>query len=423
MSYDVEVSTEDGRSTEIVQVQALSARSALERVLAQGRFPVSMPVHHMGRHSFVQRLRGATQPALSRAALAHWAEQLAELVRSRVALDAALSLLAGSSQGVGADPTRGGDAPRDRREVAVARLSARALDRIRQGASLSEALRAEPDVARLCVGLIQAAEHAGALADGLDSLAVAMRRQLELREHMVAALAYPIALVVMSALAALFVLTVVIPQFEPLFAGQEARLPVLTRAVLWCSAVVRAHGQWLLASGMGVVTAVALLWHTTPRLRQATTEFMARTPLLRHSRRFDAVQTAHMFALLLRGGCDVSQAMQWAGQAARFRVNRGAWQRAQLQVREGVALSAALSQLPDTSSAAATILAVGARSGDIAAAVQRAARTLERQTQREVERLLAWVNPLAVIGMGVLVALLVSAVMLGILSINGLVMG
>lgn len=416
--YSVEASGANGRTRERLSIEASTPTEAARQVMAQGRFPISVRAERVGLAARLDQSLW-TSERLGLAELALFAEQLADLVRAGVTIEQALDLLAPGGRG-GASTAENQGERRDRRDRALGRLAQRLLRRVREGASLSVALRQEPAVPQAFAGVIQGAEGAGALAVGLASLALSLQRQSETRERIRAALAYPVMVLVVAVLAVSFVLTVVIPEFAPLFAGEERRLPMVTRGVLWLSALLTGRLLWaglalLLIGVLGRVT-----WRRSTGLRQRSWRLALRLPPVRYALRLDLAQATRVMGALLESGMEASQAMQLAGEAASFERNRHGFAQGARRLREGEALSHVYAALPHMPDAAASMLAVGERSGQAGAAASRAAQLIETDTNRRVNRLLATLNPVAVITLGALVALFIAAIMLGILSINQL---
>ncbi len=413
--FSVEASAANGRTRERLSIEASSPTEAARLVLAQGRFPISVQAERAGLAARLDQSLW-TNEGLGLAELALFAEQLADLVRAGVTIEQALDLLSPGARSGGSNTEDSGD----RRDRAIARLAQRLLRRVREGASLSAALRQEPAVPQAFAGVIQGAEGAGALAVGLASLAVSLQRQGETRERIRTALAYPAMVLVVAVLAVSFVLTAVIPEFAPLFAGEERRLPMITRGVLWLSALLTGRLLWV---GLALLLTGALgrvIWRRSPGLRQRVWRLALRLPPVRYALRLDLAQATRVMGALLESGMEASHAMQLAGEAASFERNRQGFAQGARRLREGESLSRVYAALPQMPDAAASLLAVGERSGQAGAAATRAAQLIETDTNRRMNRLLATLNPVAVIALGALVALFIAAIMLGILSINQL---
>ena len=127
----------------------------------------------------------------------------------------------------------------------------RSVVKIRAGQSLSAAFADQKLLPAYGVGVLRAAERTGRLGDALAALAEQVTASAATRRHLVTALTYPALVLASTAVALAIVLLVVVPAFAPIFAGNEARLPTLTRVVLWTAALVEQWGWLLLAASAG----------------------------------------------------------------------------------------------------------------------------------------------------------------------------
>lgn len=419
--FIVEAVPATGRGIESIACEANDEAEAAALARGRGAFPVRVRPAHSWWAGLGAAFRRSDGPDLPR--LAHFAEQLSQLISAGVPMEQGLALMSGRTQTVQPDASPGAFdvvASRIGGDQRLDAFAARLLARVRQGASLSAALRAEPSVPASYSGVVQGAESAGTLASSLAELATSVQHRVDTRQRIVSALAYPLGLAVASIGAVLFVLTAVIPEFAPLFEGEQHRLPPLTRAAVWLSGLVAGKVTVLLLILAAVVLLAPLAYRQWIPLRDAVTRVRRRIPIARHALRLDLAQGLRVLGSLLRGGMETSAAMQLAAGSAMFSENRLAFEAAARQLREGASLSLVCGELPDLPEPARLVLIVGERAGEAARACLRAAAWIDSDSQRRIARFVALINPAAVITMGVLVALIVASVMMGILSISQL---
>src|SRR6202161_4486401 len=116
---------------------------------------------------------------------------------------------------------------------------------IEGGSTLHESLAKYPlDVDDVCVNLVEAGEHAGALENLLDKIATYKEKTEALKKKIKKALFYPIAVLCVAVIVSLVLLIFVIPQFESLFKGFGADLPAFTQMVVNMSRFVQHQGWW-----------------------------------------------------------------------------------------------------------------------------------------------------------------------------------
>ncbi|MES2161411.1 MAG: type II secretion system F family protein [Pseudomonadota bacterium] len=397
--YDIRLLTAAGREQSRT-VEAESEQAAALAVLASGATPLQIRLRGSG---WLERLNAPLRraDAIGLADLALFAEQLAEMLRAGVTLEQALTLLS-----------------RDASRNQLGALAARLLRQVRAGSALSQALAGERAIPPFFAGLVRGAERGGTLGEGLHYLGDYLGRQAATRSKIIATLTYPAIVVVTALFALAFVLTVVIPEFAPLFAGEESKLPLVTRLVLWMSELVTTRLPLIVALALGAPAAVALLARRVAPVRQLLGRLAMRLPPVALALRLDVAKTMRVLGALLASGVEVSEALTLAQAAAGAPALRRGLQQAARLVREGSSFSAALEAIAVVPESLTTLLAVGERTGELGAATLRAATVLELETGRRVDRLIAVLNPIAVVVLGALIALLISGVMLGILSAN-----
>lgn len=301
-----------------------------------------------------------------------------------------------------------------------ARLARSLLPRIQAGAPLSAALSAEPGMPQYLPPMIRAAESGGDLADGLEAAGRHLQRQAGTRAEIGNALTYPAIVLATVLLALVVVLTVVIPGFEPIFAGEEHRLPGMTRFVLWLSDMVLNHALAALLWSLGLVTAGFVLYRRFPWFDTWLGAAARRLPPVRLMERLNVSRMLGVLGMLFQSGVEASEAVLLTAQAAGSRRLRVALEGASRQLREGSTIGAALESIGAIPDETCALIEVGEHTGALGTATLRAAQLLERDASEQLERTLALVNPLAIAFLGIVVGLVVGGVMLGILSINQL---
>lgn len=326
--------------------------------------------------------------------------QLAMLVRSGLPVDRSLDLL------------------REQSPRAMQReLLAQALSSVRAGNGLARAFEQQGIFPDYVVGVLYAAERSGKLGDALGSLADRMGAVAETRRQLATALTYPIAVLAATLLALTLVLVLVVPQFEPVFAGQEARLPSLTRAVLALSNLVTDQGAALVL-GLGIVAGIVFLLLRTERAGMLVERHRHHIPGAALRDQYLAAQFTGLLGTLIGNGVPAVKALP----LARGAIGSQRWRRhiewVERRVREGSTLSGALGAGSFVPSTAVRLIEVGERSGSLAETCRQASQIMASAARARIERIVSLVNPMAIIVLGGLVAMLVAGVMLGIFALG-----
>ena len=396
-AWDYEAVDAQGRATR-GRIDAESARGARERLRARGLTPVDM---REGRAAF-DALAGTRLPARE---LSLFTRQWATLAQSGLPVDQALAAVAEQ-----ADSAR------------TAKLVAALRGHVEAGEALPAALARFPRTfPPLYRGLVAAGAESGRLAEVLARLADYLEARSALRQKFTVALIYP-SLVTLVALGVIAVLLVyVVPQVVAVYEHSRQTLPWLTRALIATSQFFRATGWLWLALAVAVPGGVALAMRR-PHVRARWHGLLLRVPGLgRLAGSLDTARFASTLAILVGSGTPLLRALDTAAGVMRLAPLAAAARAAAAQVREGVALAAALKSQRLFPPVLVHLVASGENTGRLAPMLERAAGDLERDAETRLAWLAALIQPVLIVLMGAIVLVLVLAVMLPIVSMNQLI--
>ncbi|GAP67131.1 general secretion pathway protein F [Mizugakiibacter sediminis] len=340
---------------------------------------------------------------LGGAQLAQFTLQLATLLGAGQPLDRALQLLMDLPEGERAQ-----------------RLIERVRDRVRGGATLSDALEAESGAfPRLYVSMVRAGEAGGSLEETLKRLAEYLERSRALRETVTNALVYPAFLLTGVLGSLVLLLAYVVPQFVPIFADMNVEIPLVTRIVMAIGTTLRDY-WWLLLlllAGAGYGLRARL---RDPDTRRAWDERLLRRrvigPLVLKA---ETARLTRTLGTLLKNGVSLLAALGVARNVVGNRALAGALDAVAEEVKGGAGLGHALAQSGHFPRLALSMIAVGEESGALDAMLLKVADTFDQDVRNTLDRLLAALVPVLTIVMALLVALIMLAVLLPLLSLTG----
>ena len=292
---------------------------------------------------------------------------------------------------------------------------------VMEGSRLSDAMRRMPDA---FPGLIQAVtaagEMSGRLGDILERLAAYLERSYQLRQKVRAALIYPALLSVMALGMVIALMVVIVPRLIEQFDVFDAKLPWLTQVVIAMSDFVRSYGIVLVVA-VAVAVFAFLRLRRLPGVRRRMDQFWLSLPLVGSLvRTVSAARFTRVFATLSASGVTVLDALAGAKGAVGNSVMADAADAIAGRVREGGSFAAALSATRAFPPMMVHMVTSGEAGRDIPAMMSRAADFLDAEFETGSAALLSVAEPLIIIVLGAIVALIVMAVMLPILQLNTL---
>ncbi len=377
------------------QMEAASAEEVIGRLQEAGHIPVEARRADEGASAaswttwFQRKTLGAEQ-------VLQFTEQLSTLLGAGQPLDRALAILL--------DLPESADAKR---------IIANVRDGVRGGSSLSAALEQQHGVfSRLYVSTVRAGEVGGSLHETLARLADYLERSRSLRARVVNALIYPAILVAIISLSLLFLLGYVVPQFQQMYEGLGAQLPLLTKIVLGIGNLVRGY-WWLLP----IALVASLTWldrkRRDPIWRRALDAWMLRRKLLGSLVvRMETARLARTLGTLVRNGVPLLQSLTIARNVLGNRVLAEAVDVAADEVKTGSGLSHALARRELFPRLALQMVQVGEESGELDGMLLKVADTFDRETAQAMDRFLTALVPALTVAMSVVVGVVILAIII-----------
>lgn len=290
-----------------------------------------------------------------------------------------------------------------------------------EGRRLADALGAEPkSFPPLYRAMISAGESSGSLPTIMERLSDLMERQAVIRSKVLTAIAYPsvlaaFAVCVVAALM-IFVVPKVVEQFDTV--GQD--LPLLTRMVMGISAFLASY-WWLLV--ILIALAGVAFWRAmkVESLHYRFDAMLLRLPLLgRLIRDLHAARMARTLSTMVASRLPLMEGLSLTTQTVHNRVLRQASEEIVDAIRGGGSLSAALRRAGVFPPLLVYLAASGESAGRLDTMLERAADYLEREFDSFTSAALAMLEPLIIIAMGGIVAVIILSILLPILQLQSL---
>lgn len=306
---------------------------------------------------------------------------------------------------------------------AVRRVLLAAHAALLEGHRLSDALahppRAFPPLYR---AMVAAGERSGALPQVLERLADLLENQQRVRGRLLAALAYPAALTATALGVVAALMAYVVPRVVEQFDSLGRTLPWLTRAVIAASEAIRQGGPFVLAALAAAVVVFARLLRR-PAFRRRVDGLLLRAPVLgRMLRDLHAARLARTLSLMIASGLPLMEGLRSTALTVGNRVLREATEAMAEAIREGASLSTAMRRAAVFPPTLLYMAGSGEDSGRLAPMLDRAADYLEREFDTFTSTLLALLEPLIIVVLGGVVAVIVLSILLPILQFNSLVL-
>lgn len=290
------------------------------------------------------------------------------------------------------------------------------------GVSLSAALAQHPATFdRLYVSMVRAGEASGALDQVIARLADHLERLAALRASLVNALIYPGILLGFSVASVMALMTFVVPQFVPLFENAHQDLPWLTRMVFAAAALCQAY-WWCLPPGLLLCVWGMRKYLADPARRRRFDGWCLRLPWLGTLiRQAEIARCAHTLGTALSHGVPLLSGIALVRETTGNTRMAEALAAVSDSLEQGQSMAAALKTSRLWPAPATQLVEIGESSGQLAPMLARLAEVCDREVQAGIKRLLTVLEPLLILGLGGLVAVIIASVLLAVMGMNALV--
>lgn len=291
---------------------------------------------------------------------------------------------------------------------------------IKGGSTIADAMEKYPQVfPEMFTASLRAGEKSGNMVEIISRYLAYLRRVLQVKKKVRAALSYPLFLLGFSAIVLAFLLLYVVPTFTTIYGDAQAEIPMGTRLLIAFVRAARSYSPLALAVGI-VVTIIARRWIRTPRGRLLFDGWLLRLPLLAGVLwAHNIVRITSTLSTVLRGGIPVIGALEMVRGAVTNREAARRIEKATQNVVEGATLSGAFASTALLPRMGVEMVEVGEATGSLPDMLDSVSEFYEEELDLKLTRLTTWIEPLLLIGMGLVVATIVVLMYLPIFNLAG----
>lgn len=294
---------------------------------------------------------------------------------------------------------------------------------IASGTSFAGSLRKHPKhFDDLYCNLVDSGEKAGALESMLDRIATYLEKTEILKKKVKKAMTYPIAVVAVAIIVTAILLVKVVPQFESLFQGFGAELPVFTQMVVRLSEWMQ---SWWFVVLLGIVGTIFLFKEANRRSQKFSDfvdKYVLKLPIMGEIIDKSAVaKFGRVLSTTFAAGVPLVDALDSVAGATGNAVYRDAIQRIKNDVSSGTQLQASMRHQDVFPVMAVQLTAIGEESGNLDEMLGKVAEHYEAVVDDMVDNLTALMEPMIMAVLGVLVGGLIIAMYLPIFQMGQVV--
>jgi general secretion pathway protein F len=380
------------------QMEAATENIVISKLQEMGYFPVSTQSafeKESAKNDFFKK-------DISQLEVMLFTQKLAVTMKAGLTLDAALALLIET-----ADSER------------LKSMLEKVTTAIHNGVALSDALQQHStSFDRFYMNTLRAGEAAGTLDVVLARLTKHLERSRATQKSVQAALTYPVILMAVAAITLSILLVYVVPQFQALFEDMGQELPLPTQIVIALADGFKQYG-WIAAILLVALVFVIKKMMRDSEKRVPIDKLMLKIPLVSEMIvRLEVSRFSRTLATLLSNGVPMLNALNVVAGSLNNSVVRQLINSVKNNVQEGVDIAAALKKQPLFPPMAVQLIQVGEETGELVPMLEQVADIYDDELQDSIQRFLLLLEPLMIIGLGVIVAGIIISILLAMFALN-----
>lgn len=287
-----------------------------------------------------------------------------------------------------------------------------------EGSTLADAMKLFPNIfPDFFVSLIAVGETRGNLDDSFAKLAEYLDKKRELQNKIINAIIYPAILITLGIIVVSLMITVVLPKFMNLFMQNNMTLPLLTRLVIGTSNFIVAHFNLML-----LVLCVGSIWsvikYQTPEGKFLFDRVIIRIPFIGPIiYNIAIIRFARTLSILYGSGISLITSIEMARDIMGNHFLASYINYAIKSVKDGKGIAAPLSESGQFPPIMVEMLGTGEETGTLETLAMEAANFLDNETEYIIKRQIAFIEPVALIFIGLLTVIIVASFFLPIFKL------
>lgn len=286
---------------------------------------------------------------------------------------------------------------------------------VESGNTVADALRKHPKAfTDLYVNMVAAGEAGGILDTILMRLAVFMEKNDALVRKVKGAMIYPGVIMSVAAIAITVLLVFVIPTFQNMFASAHIDLPLPTRIVIGLSHALKTY-WWLVLAVIGGSGFMLKRYYATPDGKLAIDRMLLKAPVLGDVLRKSAVSRfTRTLGTLISSGVSILDGLEITAKTSGNRVIQDAIMESRASIAGGETIAAPLRKSQVFPPMVISMISVGEQTGGLDEMLTKIADFYDEEVDAAVSGLLALMEPVMIVFLGVVVGGMVIAMYLPI---------
>lgn len=289
-------------------------------------------------------------------------------------------------------------------------LYVRIFDEVVSGKELWRSLEADKAFTELDRSVVRIGEETGLLVDALEFLTDYYQKREEQKRMVTSALSYPIITLSIAVIVLVFMLLVVVPMFEQVYARMGGELPAITRQIIGMSESAPAVLGIMVLLGLSMY-GVRHMFGSSDKYQSITSGIVMRLPLVSGLiRKYQVSRFCRIMHLLVSSDVPILQALYLMRGIITFYPYRQSIEEVCRMIEKGQTLTGGMDKYENLyGKRFLVLLKVGEETNSIEQMLLTQANDTNAELEHEIKQLNNIVEPFLILAIGIIVAFVLIA--------------
>lgn len=262
--------------------------------------------------------------------------------------------------------------------------------------------------------MVRAGEASGALDVILGRMSTYLEKTEKMKNQIKSAMMYPVMILFVAAIVIVLILIFIIPKFQEMYRSNGGELPALTQFVVGISEWLQA--KWWVAVVVAVAVPLSLKnYYNTENGKKTVDEFLMKLPLFGDLFiKSGVARFSRTMATLLSSGVPLLEAIEVGAKTVGNAVIEKHLMRCREMVAVGKGFSGPINKIPIIPKMVAQMIEIGEQTGSLDTMLGKIADFYEDEVDNAVKGMMTLIEPILLVFIGSIIAVLVLAMYLPI---------
>ncbi len=287
-------------------------------------------------------------------------------------------------------------------------------EEVEGGTSFSAALAGQEKVfSSFYIAMVKAGEASGNFSESLTYLADHLEREYHFNSKIKGAMIYPIIIVLVAVTVLTLMMLFVVPQMTKILLEAGGQLPLVTEIIIGLSGFLR-RWAWILFPAFAGLLIFLFRYRQTENGKEFFDKFFLKLPAIGPFLKMTYLSRfAENLATLISSGLPIAQSLEITASIVGNTVYQQIILMTQQEVRKGETISSVLTKFPDFFPPMfIQMTVVGEKTGSLDKTLLNLVDFYQKEVGRGLESLLAILEPLLIVFLGVVVGGIMAAILL-----------